>query len=201
MKKIFLGLLMAQIMTLLFNNVALGMDFTVKSGFLPANTYEGRKVIGNYIYVFNYDYKPSFLIGGELTQELSEQLALGMGADYWFSSNSKKISINNNDVRIGTLPVYGVVRYAIPITDEVKYFGSLKIGYSLFFPCDSLKEVFDIQGGVFYSVGIGLLYQKKFFTEIAYLASKGQLISKINGLSFNTELSGISLSIGMNLSL
>jgi len=173
MKKFFSIVLSASLMILLVGNIAMakgksdgeitlvgkmGMDLMGKIG----NKDNSREI------------ENSFSVAGEGLYNINSKLAIGAGVEYQPEREMADFVLGH--LKYSAIPVYGLVKYTLPVEREFELFFTGKIGCN-FSTVKATSSIFDLFGidspkennnGVCFGGGVGFVYDKMFLVELNY---------------------------------
>jgi hypothetical protein len=98
------------------------------------------------------------------------------------------------------IPVYGLIKIR-SASEKVAPYGIGQIGYNIIFEGDTDYKgtgiyAADLEGGLYYGVGGGIILGEKFQIEALYSVNNGT--ATILGTEFDIEYSKVTLSVGVN---
>ena len=103
-------------------------------------------------------------------------------------------SLDKSEGEFIYIPIYGLVKLSSDIRDISPYcIGQL--GYNLFIGDNSYRGSVSIGGGLYYGIGTGIMFKKKYQVELLYSVNSGGVDL---GYSSDHEYSKISLFLGCN---
>lgn len=160
--------------------VKLGVDFN--------NDHE----ISGYGGSASMDVDPMISFTGEFYAGISSNLDIGGGLTLQLPRTAEFMGLEGE---FYFLPIYGAMRFK-SASESVAPYGILQLGYNFFDGNDAYKGSADLDGGIYYGVGGGLIIKKHFLIELLYSVNNGE-VSEM-GYSFDIENSQITLNFGFN---
>lgn len=177
MKKVLLGLAVVSSMAMAGEGTNLylktGLDISgkfdkVEIGKEPANKSESDRL--------------GFDLIAEVTREFYPNLELGLGLSYQDHGRPESINLQGEKIQNAgykSLPLYGVVKYNIPLESNIKPYLKADLGYSFNFDEKDLKVNQDsyktsVENGLYYGLGAGAEYNN-FVVELMYKVNKSDI--------------------------
>lgn len=81
--------------------------------------------------------------------------------------------MKDQDGRFWWLPIYGLLKYQMPIDDWAPY-AIVQIGYSVYYGNTAYKGNDSLTGGLYWGIGLGTRWMKNWQLEVLYNQSKGK---------------------------
>jgi outer membrane protein W len=201
MKKVLLGLAVVSSMAMAGEGTNLylktGLDISgkfdkVEIGKEPANKSESDRL--------------GFDLTAEVTREFYPNLELGLGLSYQDHGRPESINLQGEKIQNAgykSLPLYGVVKYNIPLESNIKPYLKADLGYSFNFDEKDLKVNQDshktsVENGLYYGLGAGAEYNN-FVVELMYKVNRADIQYEGNGKKLpkkDYDYSRTTLSIG-----
>jgi opacity protein-like surface antigen len=135
---------------------------------------------------------PGFAVGADLIFTKTPSAQLGLGVEYqkerpWSSSRT-----------IQFIPIYGFVNYHGTSSSWRRgtqpYFSG-RFGYSLFNGPYSESSNIKAEGGLYYSLGVGINFQDQFRIEANYASASGQEMSSFTKTEYTYNRTTVSFGI------
>lgn len=172
------------------NTFADGIGGTVKFGL----DFSGDHEISGYGLSGSEDVETGFSLTGELFGKVGDIFDFGGGVTLQIPRSQEDFE---GDFYF--IPLYGMIRARIETETVTPYFIG-QLGYN-FFEGDSDYKGYgiyeaDLEGGLYYGLGAGIIFQKHFLIEALYSVNNGT--GEIFGYEFDIEYSKITLNIGYN---
>jgi hypothetical protein len=141
------------------------------------------------------DVDTGISLTGELFTDIDDHFDLGGGISFQLPRSLK----GNSSDEFNFVPIYGMVRVKSG-SPKIAPYGILQLGYNLFLANSSYKGTAsgeaDLEGGLYYGIGGGVLLKKHFIIELLYSKDYGKF--KVAGVSSDIEYSKITLNLGYN---
>lgn len=119
------------------------------------------------------DIKGGFFAGIELGTFLNDNIAVGGGAVYQFARGIDE-DTGDADPKFNFLPFYGMLKFVFP-SDSVIPFGTVQVGYNLFFGNDDFKGDGDLSGGLYWGIGGGIMLDNGIQIQLLYSQNRGKM--------------------------
>lgn len=201
MKKVLLGLAVVSSMAMAGEGTNLylktGLDISgkfdkVEIGKEPANKSESDRL--------------GFDLTAEVTREFYPNLELGLGLSYQDHGRPESINLQGEKIQNAgykSLPLYGVVKYNIPLESNIKPYLKADLGYSFNFDEKDLKVNQDsyktsVENGLYYGLGAGAEYNN-FVVELMYKVNRADIQYENEGnksSKYDYDYSRTTLSFG-----
>jgi hypothetical protein len=172
------------------NTFAEGIGGTVKLGIDLAGDHE----VSGYGLSGSTDVETGFSLTGELFGKVSDIFDIGGGLTLQIPRSQEDFQ---GDFYF--IPLYGMIRARIETETVTPYFIG-QLGYNFFggdsdYKGSGIYEA-DLEGGLYYGIGAGIIIGKHFLIEALYSVNNGT--GKILGYEFDIEYSKVTLNIGYN---
>lgn len=140
------------------------------------------------------DVETGFSLSAELFGTVADIVDIGGGITWQLPREQEDF-----DGDFYFVPFYGMIRVRHTF-DQVAPYLIGQLGYNLFYG-DSDYEgsgIFeaDLEGGLYYGIGGGIIFREHFLIELLYSVNNGE--AEIMGIDFDIEYSKISLLVGYN---
>lgn len=201
MKKVLLGLAVISSMAM----AAEGTNLYLKTGADISGKFDKVKVGKEFANKSESD-RLGFDLTAEVTKEVYPNLELGLGLSY--QDHGRPESVNHQGEKIQntgykSLPIYGVVKYNLPLESNIKPYLKADLGYSFNFDEKDLKTSnlsinSSIDNGLYYGLGAGAEYNN-FVVELMYKVNRADVQYNGDGEKspkFDYDYSRTTLSIG-----
>lgn len=201
MKKVLLGLAVISSMAM----AAEGTNLYLKTGADISGKFDKVNILGENANKSESD-RLGFDLTAEVTKEVYPNLELGLGLSY--QDHGRPESVNHQGEKIQntgykSLPIYGVVKYNLPLESNIKPYLKADLGYSFNFDEKDLKTSnlsinSSIDNGLYYGLGAGAEYNN-FVVELMYKVNRADVQYNGNGEKspkFDYDYSRTTLSIG-----
>ena len=201
MKKVLLGLAVISSMAM----AAEGTNLYLKTGADISGKFDKVNILGENANKSESD-RLGFDLTAEVTKEVYPNLELGLGLSY--QDHGRPESVNHQGEKIQntgykSLPIYGVVKYNIPLESNIKPYLKADLGYSFNFDEKDLKTSnlsinSSIDNGLYYGLGAGAEYNN-FVVELMYKVNRADVQYNGDGEKspkFDYDYSRTTLSIG-----
>lgn len=202
MKKVLLGLAVISSMAM----AAEGTKLYLKTGADISGKFDKVKVGKEFANKSESD-RLGFDLTAEVTKEVYPNLELGLGLSY--QDHGRPESVKSNDDKVQntgykSLPIYGVVKYNLPLESNIKPYLKADLGYSFNFDEKDLKiegqgsYKSSIDNGLYYGLGAGAEYNN-FIVELMYKVNRADVQYEDKGSKspkFDYDYSRTTLSIG-----
>jgi hypothetical protein len=167
-----------------------GIGGTVKLGIDLAGDHE----VSGYGLSGSDDVETGFSLTGELFGKVSNIFDIGGGVTIQIPRSQEDFA---GDFYF--IPLYGMIRARIETETVTPYFIG-QLGYN-FFDGDSDYKGYgileaDLEGGLYYGLGAGIIIGKHFLIEALYSVNNGT--GTILGYEFDIEYSKVTLNFGYN---
>jgi hypothetical protein len=137
---------------------------------------------------------PSFSVGADLIFTRTPSAELGLGVEY------QKERPWPNKTTIQFIPIYGFINYHGSSNSWRRgtqpYFSG-RFGYSLFYGPIKENSNFKYEGGLYYSLGLGINFQDQFRVEVNHSSCSGQENSSFLGYPRKYTYNRTSVSFGI----
>lgn len=186
MKKGYLICLFAGLIAVLSVNHAFAYDIRglVKAGI----DFNGEQEMSSSGSSASIDVESGLSIAGEAFTELNESLEIGGGAIYQLGRK-----LDGYSDEFSFMPLYGMIRFKGNI-DPVVAFGTAQLGYNLFFGNSDYKSGGDLEGGMYFGIGGGVIFQNNILVELLYSKNNGEV--SFDGQSVDIENSQFTINLG-----
>jgi hypothetical protein len=155
---------------------------------------EGRHKVSGYGLSGTEDVEASVSLAAEFFGPIGNALDLGGG----FSLQSPR-SQKDYEGDFSFFPVYFAMRVRLLDRDTTPYFIG-QLGYNFFFGDTDYKGTgmyaADLDGGLYYGLGGGVIIQKNFLVELLYTENNGS--ASTVGYDFDVQYSKLTLNFGFN---
>lgn len=201
MKKVLLGLAVISSMAM----AAEGTNLYLKTGADISGKFDKVKVGKEFANKSESD-RLGFDLTAEVTKEVYPNLELGLGLSY--QDHGRPESVNHQGEKIQntgykSLPIYGVVKYNLPLESNIKPYLKADLGYSFNFDEKDLKTSnlsinSSIDNGLYYGLGAGAEYNN-FVVELMYKVNRADVQYNGDGEKspkFDYDYLRTTLSIG-----
>ncbi len=201
MKKVLLGLAVISSMAM----AAEGTNLYLKTGADISGKFDKVNILGENANKSESD-RLGFDLTAEVTKEVYPNLELGLGLSY--QDHGRPESVNHQGEKIQntgykSLPIYGVVKYNLPLESNIKPYLKADLGYSFNFDEKDLKTSnlsinSSIDNGLYYGLGAGAEYNN-FIVELMYKVNRADVQYEDKGSKspkFDYDYSRTTLSIG-----
>lgn len=201
MKKVLLGLAVISSMAM----AAEGTNLYLKTGADISGKFDKVNILGENANKSESD-RLGFDLTAEVTKEVYPNLELGLGLSY--QDHGRPESVNHQGEKIQntgykSLPIYGVVKYNLPLESNIKPYLKADLGYSFNFDEKDLKTSnlsinSSIDNGLYYGLGAGAEYNN-FVVELMYKVNRADVQYNGDGKKspkFDYDYSRTTLSIG-----
>lgn len=201
MKKVLLGLAVISSMAM----AAEGTNLYLKTGADISGKFDKVNILGENANKSESD-RLGFDLTAEVTKEVYPNLELGLGLSYQDHGRPEYIRSGSDKVQntgYKSLPIYGVVKYNLPLESNIKPYLKADLGYSFNFDEKDLKTSnlsinSSIDNGLYYGLGAGAEYNN-FIVELMYKVNRADV--QYNGdrkksPKFDYDYSRTTLSIG-----
>jgi len=126
---------------------------------------------------------------------INDNVGIGGGVTYQFPRSQDRFK---GDFYF--IPVYGLIKIRSASKKAAPY-GIGQIGYNIIFEGDNDYKgtgiyAADLDGGLYYGIGAGVIISEKFQIEVLYSVNNGT--ATILGTEFDIEYSKVTLSVGVN---
>jgi hypothetical protein len=139
------------------------------------------------------DVDNSFGIGGEVTFPMNEQVVIGGGALYQFPRAIDEEGWDDWDFNY--LPIYGLIQVQFQSNNVTPFIGA-NIGYGVLF-ADTPIDDLETEGGLYWGIGGGVIFQNGFFIEALYTQNNGVISSEDYDVDADITYTKFSICIGM----
>lgn len=201
MKKVLLGLAVISSMAM----AAEGTNLYLKTGADISGKFDKVNILGENANKSESD-RLGFDLTAEVTKEVYPNLELGLGLSY--QDHGRPESVNHQGEKMQntgykSLPIYGVVKYNLPLESNIKPYLKADLGYSFNFDEKDLKTSnlsinSSIDNGLYYGLGAGAEYNN-FVVELMYKVNRADVQYNGDGKKspkFDYDYSRTTLSIG-----
>ena len=201
MKKVLLGLAVISSMAM----AAEGTNLYLKTGLDISGKFDKVNILGENANKSESD-RLGFDLTAEVTREFYPNLELGLGLSY--QDHGRPESVKSNDDKVQntgykSLPIYGVVKYNLPLESNIKPYLKADLGYSFNFDEKDLKGEagkikMSVDNGLYYGLGAGVEYNN-FLFEVMHKVNKADINYSFNDgekLKKSYDYSRTTLSIG-----
>jgi hypothetical protein len=138
----------------------------------------------------NFDVETGLSFAGEFYAALNRNVDLGAGIILQMPR-----SLEDYTGTFNFIPLYGVMRLKLDNQGATPYFIG-QLGYSLFFGDSDYKGSADLEGGLYYGIGGGVIINQNILIELLYAVSRGTY--GLDGVDFDVDYYYITLNLGIN---
>ena len=140
------------------------------------------------------DVEKGFSISGELFGKVSDIFDIGGGITFQIPRSQEDFE---GDFYF--IPLYAMIRARIETENATPYFIG-QVGYNFFngdsdYKGSGMFEA-DLEGGLYYGLGVGIIIGEHFLIEALYSVNNGT--GTISGYEFDIEYSKVTLNLGYN---
>lgn len=136
------------------------------------------------------DVETGLSLSGEFFAVITKNFDLGGGITYQIPRALKDYIGDFNFI-----PIYGLFRIKSASEQVAPYFIG-QIGYNFFNGDSDYVGPYDLDGGLYYGLGGGIIIKKHFLVELLYNVNNGTY--DLGAIDFDIEYSKITLNIGFN---
>lgn len=133
------------------------------------------------------EVEAGFTVGAEYLYDFNERFIFGGGLEYQINRTAQDANYT-----FAYLPVYGLIRYQLPVHNLVKIYLTGKGGYNFFRVQEELEGI-AYQGGLYYSYGGGIILHDKYQLEFLFSTHNSAITN--DGGNFEYTKLGISCGI------
>jgi hypothetical protein len=156
----------------------------------------GLDVSGNHEFSYggdseNFDVETGLSFAGEFYAALNRNVDLGAGIILQMPR-----SLEDYTGTFNFIPLYGVLRLKLDNQGATPYFIG-QLGYNLFFGDSDYKGSADLEGGLYYGIGGGVIINQNILIELLYSVNRGTY-GGLNGVDFDVDYSYIAINFGIN---
>jgi hypothetical protein len=188
MKTTILITLFAILSTLCFGIVQLGIGLDFAGDHKMDSEWNGNTSEDSWDTAMGIDASLEFLTK-------SNNILYGVGAEYQVQ---REVDFPNGEGKMGFIPIYGVLRFQVPV--QVNFTPELiaNAGYNLFTGDDDYKGDAKLTGGLYWGIGAGVNVQN-FIIQLMYKTNYGKIEQEILGSTFEGDITNtqINLTVGM----
>ncbi|MBN2040254.1 MAG: hypothetical protein JW864_09450 [Spirochaetes bacterium] len=141
------------------------------------------------------DIESSYCVSFEFLSMMGQGFGLGVGAIYQFARGIDESGLENSEFQF--IPLYGLIKFFIPTT-YLAPFGILHVGYNFFLGNDEFKGDSDLEGGLYWGVGGGIMLSNGLQFELLYSVDNGKIINDDSDAEMDVKYTKITLSAGFN---
>lgn len=125
----------------------------------------------------------------------NNNLMYGIGAEYQLQ---REVDFPSGEGKMGFIPVYGVLRYQVPVQANITPELIANVGYNIFTADDDYKGGADLSGGLYWGIGAGVGIKNLIF-QLMYKTNYGSIEQEVFGSTFKGDItnSQINLTAGM----
>lgn len=174
MKKVIILVMIMAIGTVAFAEVIVKGGVNLGSK-LTIDYQESTVGYKNYNESNNVDVKKGFNLGAEYGYDLTSNVAIGVGVGY-FSLPKRE---DEFDYKITWIPVYGLVKQSIPLSETFSQFIEVQLGYGTAMFGNNYDEADNKTGGFYFGIGGGVKVKNIIF-ELVYSKSKAHFEGSYN---------------------
>lgn len=139
----------------------------------------------------SFDNETGISFSGEIFASINPNFDLGGGLTYQVPR-----SVEDYEGEFNFVPIYGMMRFKSS-AEKVAPYGIVQLGYNILFDGDSsYKGPADLDGGLYYGIGGGIILNKHFLIELLYSVNQGDF--SLLGVSLDVENKQFTLNIGYN---
>jgi len=140
------------------------------------------------------DTKMGFSTAAEYTFGIHKMMAVGGGFAYQLPRGFDE---SGNNSKFNFMDFYGVFTFVVPANlPNFDFYGTAHLGYGYLMGNSDFERGGNLNGGLYWAPGTGVLISKIFFVEILYNVNNGNVK---DGFSVDLEYSQFTLSIGLQL--
>ena len=168
------------------NTFAEGIGGTVKVGIDFAGDHE-VSVLG---FTGSEDVDTGVSLSAEFFSKINNNFEIGGGITFQIPRSQKDFQ---GDFYF--IPLYGAIRVRAE-TEKVDPYFIGQLGYNFFDGDNDYAGVIDLEGGLYYGLGGGIIINKHFLIELLYSVNNGS--GQAFGISGDVEYSKVTLNFGYN---
>lgn len=168
------------------NNVYAGGD--VKLGI----DFNGDHEFSGYGSTLSGEVDTGVALSMELFASINPNIDLGGGV---IVQLPRTVELYGTSGKFSFIPFYGMIRVKSDSNGMAPY-GIGQIGYNLFNGDSDYKGDADLNGGLYYGLGAGILFNKRFLLELLYSVNQGEV--EYQGLSMDINNTQFTLNFGYN---
>ena len=138
----------------------------------------------------SYDVDTGVSLSGELFGKIGNNFDIGVGITYQFPR-----SIEDFEGDFNFIPIYFMIRARIETENIAPYFIG-QLGYNFYEGEDEYKGTLDLEGGLYYGLGVGVIIKKPFIIEAIFSVNNGT--AEGSNIEYDVEYSKVTLNFGYN---
>jgi len=119
--------------------------------------------------------KKSFSLSAEYLFNINDYISFGPGI-----SGSSPVKLKIDESELNSIPIYLAWYFINYISNSLDLFITSRLGYNHFMGNDRLKGGNDLNGSLYYAIGIGTIYEKKLLMEVSYNENQGTMKNESN---------------------
>jgi len=111
-----------------------------------------------------------FNISVEKLYYFNNLISLGSGISGRFP-----IKLKTGQSKLNSIPLYFSCYFTNYVDSSVNFFMVSRLGYSYLMGNDSIKDGYNLNGGLYYAIGSGIIYAQTLLLEVSYNVHKGNM--------------------------
>lgn len=135
------------------------------------------------------DVSTGFSFSGEYSPIINESFKAGIGISYQVPRAQE-----DYDGDFNFIPIYGLIKINPTAPGVIAPYVIAQIGHNFFNGDEEYKEDFSLNGGLYYGLGAGLIFEQGLQIELLYSVNNGS--ADILDYDFNIDYSHIGISFG-----
>lgn len=129
-------------------------------------------------------------LSGEYLKSTDHMLAVGGGLEYQFYRHA-----SDDNQKFSYTPVYFLIRTDLPASSQTRPYLIGKVGYNLYNEANPVDS-FTLSGGMYYSLGAGVILQKNLVVDLIYSHSTSETRSESLNLAVRHDYTKYTMSMG-----
>jgi hypothetical protein len=111
-----------------------------------------------------------FNISVEKLYYFNNLISLGAGISGRFP-----IKLKTGQSKLNSIPLYLSCYFTNYVDSNIDFFMVSRLGYGYLMGNDSIKDGYNLNGGLYYSIGVGLMYAQSLLLEVSYNGHRGNM--------------------------
>ncbi|MDY6932971.1 MAG: hypothetical protein SVZ03_01955 [Spirochaetota bacterium] len=119
-----------------------------------------------------YDIDNAISISAEFGAKIADGFGLGIGVTYQIERGFDEDEFEG---KFQFIPIYGLVKFGKDTGSSVSTFATVHAGYNFFLGDDDFPEEMDLEGGLYWGIGMGLRFSNGAQIEFLYSVNEGSI--------------------------
>ena len=146
-------------------------------------------------------FDTAFSLGADFFCYVDPKVALGFGLEYAMQSESEKE--DGESMKLGSTNLFVQAKYNFDLNDDTinTIYPIAQLGYGILSTGGSAADHFDIDNGLYWGIGAGMVIKQNFLVELLYSFNYGSFDVKGAPISGDITYKAFKLKVGYKFSI